>query len=163
MWVSGGSAHVRPVSVRLPHDDVTAVTAVTLDSDLFTGWRLDGAWLTRTDGEGWPMCGERARVGYTYGSPPPQAGVLACVELAVELGRATATTPDKPCQLPKRVQSITRQGISFAALDDMEFLDRGLTGLYTVDLWIKSVNPAGRRQRAQVWSPDLPRAERSRR
>jgi hypothetical protein len=150
--------HYEPVSIRLPHPDVVAVTVVAVDEAPFTGWRLDGAWLSRTDGDGWSMCGDTTTATYTYGRQPPDAGRLAVVELAVELGRAASPDPDQPCALPKRLQSITRQGISFAALDDMAFLDEGLTGLYAVDLWIRAVNPYGRKQSARVWSPDLPRA-----
>jgi hypothetical protein len=136
------------------------VAAVAVDEVAFTAWRLDGAWLTRTDGCGWPTCRERAIVTYQYGRLPPPAGRLACVELAVEFGRASSDNPDRACRLPQRVQSVTRQGISFAALDDMEFLSEGLTGLYSIDLWVRSVNPYGRSAAGSVWSPDLPRARR---
>lgn len=152
--------HAAPTAVRLPHGDVTAIVSVTIDGAPFTGWQLDGGWLSRTDGQPWPVCGDRTVVVYRYGKLAPDGGRYACVELAVELGRAGSSSPDQPCQLPKRLQSVTRQGISFAALDSMEFLDDGLTGLYSVDLWIKAVNPHGRRQTASVWSPDIPRARK---
>ena len=161
MWSDGAYTHEAPVAVRMPHRDITAVTAVTLDGEAFTEWRLDGAWLARTDGKPWPTCRDRVQVTYTHGKPPPPGGVAACVELAVELGKSASDDPDVTCRLPERLQSVTRQGISFAALDDMDFLDRGLTGLYSVDLWIKSVNPKNRPQAGRVWSPDIPRARRT--
>lgn len=160
-WALGLPQHAAPAAVRLPRPDVTAVLSVTVDGAAFTGWALDGSWLARTDGPPWPVCRDRTSVTYRFGRTPPDAGKAACVELASELGRAASTSPDRPCQLPKRVASITRQGITFAALDDMAFLDKGLTGLYTVDTWIRSVNPKGRTQEATVWSPDLPRARAS--
>lgn len=147
--------HHEPSRVRMPHDDITAITSVTIDGAPFTGWSRDGAWLVRDDGRGWPMCGDRVVIGYTYGRNPPAAGRAMAVELAVELGRGASSSPDRACSLPRRLQSVTRQGISFAALDDLDFLDKGLTGLYPVDVWIRSVNPKGRAQSAQVWSPDL--------
>ncbi len=155
------AAHHEPSRVRLPHDDVTAVTSVLVDGQPVGGWKLEGAWLVRTDGRGWPMCGDRTVIAYTYGRNPPPAGAALCVELAVELGRASSTSPDRPCSLPKRLQSVTRQGITFAALDDMAFLDAGLTGLYAVDVWLRSMNPKARSQAASVWSPDLTYARRT--
>lgn len=152
-----GRAHPDPVRVRLPHDDVTRVDAVTIDGEPFTAYRLDGPWLTRTDRRGWPVCGDRAEVTYRYGRLAPLAGKAACVELAVELGKGAA---GKPCNLPKRIQSITRQGISYTP-DDMAFLGEGLTGLYATDLFIRSANPHGRTQAASVWSPDLLTARRT--
>jgi hypothetical protein len=160
-WATGNYRHAAPAAVRLPRPDVVAVTAVSLDGAAFTDWALDGSWLARTDGQAWPVCRDRTTVTYQFGHTPPDAGRAAAVELASELGRAASSNPDQPCQLPKRLQSITRQGITFAALDNMEFLEQGLTGLYSVDVWIKSVNPKGRIQEATVWSPDLPRARRT--
>lgn len=159
-WALGTGRHHAPAAVRLPRRDVVAVDVVELDGEPFEAWRLDGSWLTRSDGHGWPVCGDRTTVSYRYGHRPPEAGRTACVELAVELGRAAHPNPDQPCALPRRLQSVTRQGITFAALDDMEFLSEGLTGLYGVDLWIRSVNPHGRAQAGSVWSPDLPTAGR---
>lgn len=157
-WAVGTLAHHGPAAVRLPHPDVTAVTAVTVDGAAFAGWRLDGSWLARTDGHGWLVCHDRSIVGYAYGHAPPAAGRAACLELAVEFGRAGADEPDQPCRLPKRLQSVTRQGITFAVLDSLEFLDKGWTGLLAVDMWIRAVNPKGRAQAATVWSPDISRA-----
>lgn len=161
IWRDGHRAHHEPASIRLPHSDVTAVDSVTIDGDVFTAWRLDGPYLVRTDGRGWPECHDRSIVTYRYGKEPPLAGVAACAELATEFGRAGSSSPDQQCALPRRLQSVTRQGISFAALDDMAFLSEGLTGLYAVDLFIRSVNPHGRAQAARVWSPDIAAARRT--
>lgn len=157
---TGPFRHEAPASIRLPHSDVTRILSVEIDGEPLTAWRLDGAWLTRTDGCPWPVCHDRAVVRYEHGLQPPRGARLACVELAVEFGRAASDDPDRPCRLPQRVQSVTRQGITYETLDDMEFLSQGLTGLYTVDAWIRSVNPYGRPVEASVWSPDLPRARR---
>jgi len=152
--------HHEPNSIRLPHPDAQVVTSVTIDGELFDAYRLHGAWLSRTDRRGWPMCRERAIATYQYGKDAPAAGRIMCVDLAVEFGRATCNDPKERgrCQLPRRVQSVTRQGITIEMLDDFEFLKEGLTGLYSVDAWIRAVNPYGTKQAASVWSPDLPRA-----
>jgi hypothetical protein len=42
----------------------------------------------------------------------------------------------------------------------MQFLDKGRTGLISVDLWITAINPKPRAQRAMIWSPDIPTAQR---
>jgi hypothetical protein len=158
LWLHGIRDHHEPMAIRLPHPDVTAVTMVAVEELPFDAWRLDGSWLARTDGAGWQMCRDRTLVTYNYGIDPPPAGRLACVELAVEFGRASADDPDQACRLPQRVQSVTRQGLTYEAIDPMEFLPEGLTGLTAVDMWIRSVNPYGRKAAATCWSPDLPRA-----
>jgi hypothetical protein len=156
LWLHGIRDHHEPMAIRLPHPDVTAVTMVAVEELPFDAWRLDGSWLARTDGQGWEMCRDRTLVTYAYGIDPPPAGRLACVELAVEYGRSSADDPDQPCRLPQRVQSLTRQGLTYEVADPMEFLDQGLTGLNLCDAWIRAVNPYGRKQAARVWSPDLP-------
>lgn len=160
-WADTPGDHYQPVSIRLPHPDVVAVSVVAVADEVFTAWRLDGAWLSRTDGRGWSMCHDQTTATYTYGRQPPEAGRMAVVELAIELGRATADDPDQPCRLPQRIQSVTRQGITYEAVDPLEYLDDGLTGLASIDMWIKATNPHGRKQAASVWSPDLPRARRT--
>lgn len=153
--------HHELAAIRLPHPDVVMVSSVLVDGEPFAAWRLDGNYLVRVDGCGWPLCHDRATVTYQYGRTPPVAGVIACVELAVELARGASSDPDQPCRLPQRLQSVSRQGISFAVLDNMEFLGEGLTGLYACDAWIKSVNPWGRKASASVWSPDIARSRRT--
>lgn len=161
MWdLDWSGGHHERAAIRLPHPDVTGVESVVVDEVPFEAWRLDGAFLVRTDGRGWPLCRDRVVVTYLYGRPPPDAGKWAAVELAVELGRAACMDPDRACRLPMRLQSITRQGITAERIDDLPYLDGGLTGLLGVDMWIKSVNPYGRTQAASVWSPDIARARR---
>ena len=59
------------------------------------------------------------------------------------------------CDLPERVTSITREGVTMALIDPQEFIQEGRTGLYTVDLWLNAVNPNRLLKRATVWSPDM--------
>jgi hypothetical protein len=105
----------------------------------------------RPTGWAWP----EVTVTYTHGALPPEGGRQAAAILASELLLARAGSG--ACRLPERVQSITRQGVSIAVLDPMDFLDRGRTGLVEVDAWLTSVNPARARARPVVWSPDTSR------
>jgi hypothetical protein len=141
----------RPHRVRLPRPDVTAITAVTLDGDPFTSYRLSRNWAIRTDGCGWPLS-STTLITYSFGRPVPAGGRLAAILLATELGKAMA---GRPCQLPARVTSVTRQGISFDVLESLQVLKEGLVGIHAVDAWILSVNPARTRQQARIWSPDV--------
>ncbi len=160
IWGAVG-AHHEPVRVRLPHGDVTTVLSVTIDGTPFTGWRLDGPYLVRVDGRGWPECHDRSIVAYLHGRPPPVAGVAACAELAAEFGKAAYDGEQEvSCRLPARTQSVTRQGISMEILDPQEYLADGLTGISSIDMWIIGVNPNRRKQVATVWSPDTARARR---
>jgi hypothetical protein len=109
-----------------------------------------------TPGAGWSP--SNVEVTYTYGSPPPSSGKAAARMLAVELVKLYEG--DDTCALPQRVTNITRQGVSFTLLDDQSFIDELKTGIYVVDLFLKSVNPDKARARSRVFSPDVPRARR---
>lgn len=147
--------HYSVMAIALPRNPITTVSSVTVNGELFTDWRLNRAgYLERTDGASWAVCGDVTSVTYQYGEPPPSSGVLAAVELGVQI--ALAQLGNEECELPQRVQSVTRQGISVAVLDPQEFLSDGRTGLYLVDLFLAAVNPKARGQRGRVWSPDIP-------
>ena len=62
--------------------------------------------------------------------------------------------------LPQRVTSVSRQGVNYTILDNQDFVEEMRTGLYVVDLFLKSVNPDKARAKARVFSPDVPRARR---
>lgn len=154
-----GQEHYSPMAIRLPRSPVT-VTSVTVNEVAFTEWRVTRAgYLERTDGGSWNVCGDSTTVAYTFGEPPPETGVQAAVELAIQF--ALSRNNSQECELPARVQSVTRQGISVNVLDPQEFLSDGRTGLYMVDLFLAAINPLKRAQRARVWSPDIPTAGRN--
>jgi hypothetical protein len=99
-------------------------------------------------------------VTFTHGRNPPAAGRIAAAYFACEMARNW--TPGVECKLPKRITSITRQGVSMAILDPFRFLDNGRTGIYEVDLFLSAYNSGGVRRRAAVASPDVgPRARRA--
>jgi hypothetical protein len=144
-------------AIKLPHDEITEVTAVLINGEPFSSWQLvRGSWLERTDGDRWGKSTDTTLVTYGYGVAAPAGGVNAVVQLAVEIMKWQ--TQDNSCRLPKRVTSITRQGVSLAVIDPMRFLDKGRTGVYEIDLWLAAVNPQGRQRRGRVWSPDIPLA-----
>lgn len=123
--------------------------------------------LVRLDGGKWPDCGDLLAnedepgsfvLKYRYGTPPPTTGVIAVQEMGCELLKAYL---GQECRLPRRVTSISRQGVSFAMLDPMDFLDHGRTGLYNVDLFLSAYNPAGLQSRGKVFRADArPRSRR---
>ena len=56
--------------------------------------------------------------------------------------------------------SISRQGVSYTVLDSQDFIDELRTGIYAIDLFLKTANPDKARARSRVFSPDMPRARR---
>ena len=97
-------------------------------------------------------------VTYTYGTPPPTMGRAAARLFAIELVKYYEG--DETCSLPQRVTSVSRQGVNYTILDQQSFIDEGKTGIYIVDLFLKTANPDKAKARARVFSPDTPRARR---
>lgn len=98
------------------------------------------------------------QVQYVYGSPPPLHVSQAIDTLSCEL--ALAAEGSKECRLPKRVQSIVRQGISMTILDPQDFLDKGRTGLTEVDFALSIYNSSRAKARARVFTDRHPPARR---
>lgn len=111
---------------------------------------------------GWPLCQrldrasdapETFEVMIEHGVAPPPSGRAAARKLAGEMAKACA---GMACALPGKVTSVHRQGVAMTLIDPA-MLDKGLTGVYEVDLFLKAHNPNGRRGKSVMWSPDLPR------
>ena len=117
---------------------------------------VDHSTLQARSGTAWAPC--NIEVTYTYGSPPPASGKAAARTLATEFIKLWSGNDD--CALPQRITAISRQGVSYTVLDNQDFIDELRTGLYVVDLFLKSSNPDKARAKARVFSPDLPRARR---
>lgn len=98
------------------------------------------------------------QVTYTFGARPPAAGSRAARYLADQLVKSWS---GDECELPDRVTSISRQGVSYTILDNQDFLADMRTGVYAVDLFIKATNPDNARKPSRVFSPDLPRARQT--
>jgi len=107
-------------------------------------------------GTPWTPC--NTEVTYSYGTPVPIAGKMAARKLAIEFCRLW--NGDEMCELPQRVTSVSRQGVSYTILDNQEFIDELRTGLYEIDLFLKVTNPDNARRKSKVFSPDQPRARR---
>jgi hypothetical protein len=146
--------HLAPMAIRLPHEPVIGIQSVTVDGNAFTDYRYtESGWLERTDNLPWVVCEDSTTVDYSYGQLPPAAGKDAVIRLAIEFAKYDVGLE---CALPERVTSVTRQGITFAMIDPMQFIPLGKTGIYKIDMWLQSVNPYANKQRARVFSPDLP-------
>jgi hypothetical protein len=117
---------------------------------------VDHSTIQAAAGVPWTPC--NIEVTYSYGSPPPLAGKMAAKTLALEF--AKLWSGDEDCMLPQRITSISRQGVSYTLLDSQDFIEDVRTGLYVVDLFLKSANPDKARNRSRVFSPDVPRARR---
>lgn len=126
---------------------------VTVDPDKYQV--VNFQYLQAAPGASLDLCG--VEVTYTYGSEPPTAGRRAARHLAQELAKGLN---GEECELPDRVTSVSRQGVSYTILDEQSFLDDLRTGIYAVDLFLRAVNPDKARKPARVFSPDLPRVTR---
>lgn len=153
-WRGGSGRRV----VALPDPPVTEVTTVEIGgSPAAYHATLPVGLLRRVDGRSWPTDGTLA-VTYNHGIPPPAGGRLAAGYLAVELVKSYAG--DTTCQLPKRITTLSREGVAVGFQDGFESLSKARTGIWQVDSWLVSVNPAGIPRRARVWTPELARAQR---
>jgi hypothetical protein len=119
-------------------------------------WRI----LVRLGAE-WPMCNNLnladTEVGtwsvtFTVGETVPMMGQVAVGVLAEQFIKALLC--DDSCELPATVQSIARQGVNVTFLDPSAVFENGQTGLYLPDLFIRTVNPNRRQQRARVYDLD---------
>jgi hypothetical protein len=145
-------------TAKLPaaaHDIVQIkVDGVVLPS---TSYRVDGYYLVRTDGIGWPIfndlrlndsqIGTWSVTGH-FGQDPPAGAELAVGELACEVIRAIN---GEDCRLPKNLASVARQGVTIT-INEAESARAGLTGLYLTDLLIRTWNPNGLRGRSRAYS-----------
>ena len=161
----------RESKLDLGYSSITEITSVVIDGETLDPSEyelVDGRFLQRMAGagpeyrnEGWPTHQHLDRpliepgtwsVSFVYGAVPPSAGIRAATALACELARAYSRSPE--CQLPGRVSSVTRQGVTMTLIDTSA-LAEGMTGVYEADLFLTSVNPTKARGGTLVWSPDL--------
>lgn len=127
---------------------------------------VEGDTISRLDGKPWPWCNTDLgdptdpesgawTVTYKRGLSVPVGGQIAAQKLAEELAKAACS--DSSCELPSRVQSVTRQGVSMEMVQT-EFQDvrEGRTGIWLIDSWVASTQ-APEDARPAVFSPDVPR------
>lgn len=148
-----------PHRMRLRHQPVQRVLSVEINGEVVppSEWALLNHSTLGFPFSRLPCSAVCARVSYIWGVNPPAGGRAACVKLAEQFLFAWAE--DDSCRLPTRVTNITRQGVSWTVLDPQDFLNDGRTGIYEIDLFLKSVNPDHARRPARVFSPDIARAQ----
>lgn len=155
---------------------VQAITQVMVDGSIVdpSTYRVDDSvWLVRTGldtsgnancwpfrqdyneaGNATPTTGNHTmQVTYNRGTPPPNALLAAAGTLACEYAKACM---GQACQLPGRITSVARQGISVNMVDVDTLIKSGLTGIVSVDNIIRALNPNGLKGRTRMYSPDLP-------
>lgn len=119
----------------------------------------DRHFLRKKNGMGWILNQfNELEVTYEYGALPPTAGVRAAITLADQLYLNEIGSDQ--CALPARVTSINRQGVNITALDPQEFLMNGRTGIYEVDLFIKTYNPNKAQKKSKLIVPGRVRGEK---
>lgn len=148
-------------SIRLP-GPVDEIIEILIDGNVVdpdTYRVLDREILVRGDGP-WPRVQnltaeatspDTFQITYTRGTVVPTGGQLAAGVLACELAKAACG--DTTCQLPERVQTVTRQGVSVAILDAFEDVNDGRTGIWLIDSWLAAVTKTP--GRATVRSVDV--------
>lgn len=174
---------VRDVSIRVASEyvkefgtvidfgvTVNSVASITVDGDLVpsSAYRVDNARLVRRiDGFTWPSdwtVNEGLNRSYdeflfvgNVGDAPPVEGRYAAALLAAEIYKSYR---GKPCRLPDRVQTYTRQGVSATVINPIDFLDGWRTGLNMVDMFLATHNP-GKRRAPYTGMADPERPKRS--
>lgn len=160
----------RVSKIHLPGEPAVSVEEVLIDGVALdpSEYRIDDSrdLVRLPDLEGnrpvWPCSQDLAldvtephtfAITYSFGRVPPALGAQAAGELACELLKACNPSLGE-CRLPKRVTSVTRQGVSMIVLDPFEFLKGGKTGLYLCDLFIGTYNPQSIRREAAIYNPD---------
>lgn len=160
--ISNYPAHAQGLrNLRLRNQPVHSVQSivtngVTMDPESYS--LRNNAYLVQNNGGVWALNSHDMLVTYTHGTPIPRAGKLCAVRLANEL--IHAGKDDGECTLPERVQSVTRQGMSFAILDPQDFIQNGKVGIPMIDYFIQAANPGKAKKKAKIFSVDKPRGER---
>jgi hypothetical protein len=91
----------------------------------------------RNFGQAPPCGGDVTRYVITYvqgDNLPPGAAGMATL-LAEEALKAQT---GQECKLPDRIQTVTRQGVSWTIFDPQDFLEKGGVGISSVDLWLSA-------------------------
>lgn len=141
-WVAPNVVHL--VSSGQPIQEVIEVV-IAGDVVPETEYRLEGDLLYRI-GADWPSQDLTQpldqpgtwSVTYTRGNPPPPGTAKLVGLLAKEF---LAACCGGKCRLPRRVRSVTRQGVTYDMVDPVDIYDSGKTGVPEIDLWLASVNP----------------------
>jgi hypothetical protein len=148
-----------------PTSIIVKIDGNVLDPDQY---RVDDhRYLVRTDGHGWPCCQRMTlddsepgtfSITYEYGRAPTASAIRACKTLAAQFMKAWSG--DKTCELPQRVQTITRQGVTAAVVDPFTLFDKGKTGINSIDMWLGGLKTGNSSRRATAIIPGRWRSAR---
>lgn len=100
--------------------------------------------------------GKIVRLTFEQGENPPPLGRQAAAALAAEMLRGDpryAALSPGDTRPDARLKSITRQGVTMEFVDQTALMTSGLTGVYSVDLFLRAVNPTGARYQTKVVTP----------
>jgi hypothetical protein len=147
--------------------DVDAVLNVRIDGVDYNPCSMlvvyDRERVVRTDGGQWPACQELGKTdGPGTWSITVQQGVCVPEGAAWITGTLMcefikACRKDDDCRLPRRVQTLTRQGVQLGGfLDTFESLPMLRTGIWEIDAWIEQGRFAGAAT-PSIISPELTR------
>jgi hypothetical protein len=153
-----------------PVTDIIAIREDGVDQDV-TDYHIDVfQYLVKDNGEAFPRWGnwyaasgdvdddDASRGGFVFevtvehGIPAPRLLKRATRALACSL---YADSIGGECELPSRVTSLSRNGMSMEIQDFNELLQNGGVGIYEVDLAVRVFNPSGLQSPSFVWTPDL--------
>lgn len=142
---------------RFAISEVTEVVVAGVTLTAGTDYRVDRwRWLLRLgEGNVWPRCTDVEdpdgfHATWTYGRYP-SASILRGVALfASEMAKKCAGLK---CEIPQRVTTIVREGVTYTIIDSMKMLDEGKTGFYPLDAAI-AADKIGRKVRPGMFDPD---------
>lgn len=161
-----GCARISTVVLPGP---VNEILEILIDGEIVNPnvYRLDNLGLSRLDGTAWPRCqnmlhdpdgespvsdaSDTFQVTYLQGVAVPAAGQLAAGTLACELAKQACGGGG--CRLPKRVQTVQREGVTITLPNDDAFFSNGSTGIWEIDMFLSSVQQENRTG-YRVTSPD---------
>lgn len=141
-WVSPNVVHLVSSGQPIQSIEEVVIAGEVLDPSQY---RLEGDLLYRV-GADWPHqdltkpLDEPGTWSVTYlrGNPPPPGTAKLVGLLAQEF---LAACRGGKCRLPRRVRSVTRQGVSYDMIDPTDIYAAGKTGIPEIDLWLAAVNP----------------------
>lgn len=149
--------------VRLP-SPICEILEVKIDGIALptTAYRIkNNTTLIRADGECWPRCNDFSKldteegtwsVELTYGRTVPEILKIGTADLACELLKACL---GMECGISRKASRVVRQGVSMEFGRSEDYLEKGLTGIDSLDFAISVLNPHRVTRKVAVWSPDV--------
>ena len=97
-------------------------------------------YLAAKESSNWKPEHTAWEIVYYAGREVPYGGQMAAADLACEIAKARCGAP---CAFPQNTTFVNMNGVSVSLSPLNKLLERGSTGIWTVDMWLKSVNPYG--------------------